>query len=107
MQSVESFAGLHTIRPPFDGSVLEVHHGAGKMDGSSFIVIDSNSVLSGVIVYYPLQVTGYVAGTSIINVTESLHPISYPWTITMIGHNAALLDVSAMIIDCTTILVSY
>ena len=92
MRSVESFAGLHTIPAPFDGSVLEPHHGAGQTNGS-FILVDSNSVLTGVIVYYPNQVTGYVKGTSLINVTESLNPIKYPWAIQMIGHNAAVLDV--------------
>ena len=36
--------------------------------------------------------TGYVAGTSIINTTESLNPTPYPWAVTMVGHNAAVLD---------------
>lgn len=91
MRSVESFAGARTIRPPFDGSVLEPHHGAGTTNGS-FITVDTNSVLTGIIVYYPLQVTGYVVGTSIINTTEALHPTPYPWAVTMVGHNAAVLD---------------
>ena len=36
--------------------------------------------------------TGFVAGTSLLNVTEALNPTPYPWAVTMLGHNAAVLD---------------
>ena len=66
-------------RDIISGSVLLTTWGAGDRDAEPFMRMERNSVLKGIVVYYPDQVSDSV-------------PIAYPWTVAGIGDNIAVLD---------------
>jgi len=70
-------------KPTDDGTTLLVTEGAGREDGPSFITLNTNSTLKGVVLYYPQQ-------------NENDVPKPYPWAIAMRGKNPAVLDVELL-----------
>ncbi|HNR32337.1 MAG TPA: glycosyl hydrolase family 28-related protein [Candidatus Hydrogenedentes bacterium] len=67
---------------PEFGTVLLPRGGAGSEEGPPFILLDTNSVLQGVCIYYPDQ--------------DLAPPTPYPWAIAMQGANPAVLDVELL-----------
>jgi hypothetical protein len=67
-------------RNAHDGSVLLATDGAGKLEGTPFITLQTNSSLRGITVFYPEQ-----------KMTDK--PVAYPWTIHGNGDNISLLNV--------------
>jgi len=65
--------------PTDGGSTLMPTEHAGNENGESFITLNTNSTLTGFVIYYPNQSREEV-------------PISYPWTVAMRGKNPAILD---------------
>ena len=61
------------------GTVLMPTADRGREDGAPFITLNTNSVLKGVLVWYPEQ-------------TDEAEPYPYPWTVAMRGKNPAILD---------------
>ena len=86
---VPSHTGLRDTRPPLqpkpgeDGTALFVIAGKGQEDGAPFLTLNTNSTVTGLVIYYPEQVTDAV-------------PLAYPWTIVMRGKNPAVLDVELL-----------
>lgn len=70
-------------KPTDDGVTFLVVGNAGKEDAKSFITLNTNSVLQGVVIYYPNQISDG-------------EPIPYPWAISMRGKNPAVLDVELL-----------
>ena len=67
--------------PLLKGSVLLVTEGAGEPDATPFIMLNFNSTLKGVTIFYPEQ-------------TKTNPPIEYPWTVASAGaDNCAIVDV--------------
>lgn len=69
-------------RPQF-GSTLLATAGEGSESGDPFIRLTTNSVLRGVVIYYPKQ-------------DPKSAPKPYPYTIEMRGNNAAVIDVELL-----------
>ncbi|MGB9877404.1 MAG: glycosyl hydrolase family 28-related protein [bacterium] len=61
------------------GSTLLAVEGKGNAEGEPFIVLQRNSTLKGLVIYYPEQ--------------NNDNPLPYPWTIQGRGDNVALIDV--------------
>ncbi len=83
---VPSHPGLRysqQVKPGEDGTALFVTAGRGSEEGTPFISMSSNSTVSGLVLYYPDQVT-------------QVDPIPYPWAIAMQGVNCAVLDVELL-----------
>jgi hypothetical protein len=83
-----SHAGLRDVkrvdeRPEF-GTVFEVRAGAGDAEGAPFLLLQTNSVLQGVSLYYPDQDP------------QADTPTPYPYAIAMRGNNPAVLDVQLL-----------
>jgi hypothetical protein len=69
-------------RPEF-GTVFLATEGEGSEDGSPFVALTHNSVLKGVVIYYPRQ-------------DPARAPRPYPWAIQMRGNNPSVLDVELL-----------
>ncbi len=85
-ESVPAHNGLRDRglpRPTDDGTTFLVTEGAGSEDGTSFLTLNTNSTLKGVVLYYPNQIADNV-------------PQAYPWAISMRGKNPAVLDVELL-----------
>ena len=70
-------------KPGDDGSALFVTAGRGSEDGKPFLVLNTNSSVSGLTFYYPEQVMDE-------------NPVPYPWTIAMRGKNPAAFDLELL-----------
>lgn len=85
-ESVPAHNGLRDRglpKPTDDGTTFLVTEGAGNEEGASFITLNTNSTLKGVVIYYPQQ-----------NIDAP--PQAYPWAISMRGKNPAVLDVELL-----------
>lgn len=71
------------VKPGEDGTVLLVTGGRGSEDGTPFITLQNNACVSGVVIYYPEQITDG-------------EPYPYPWAIKMKGTNAAVFDLELL-----------
>jgi hypothetical protein len=65
------------VRSAEGGSVLHAYAGRGEEDGEPFITLHENSVLKGIVVFYPEQ---------------TMPPVPYPWCVRGIGDNCTILD---------------
>ena len=65
--------------PTEGGSTLMPTENANNEDGEPFITLNTNSTLSGFVIYYPEQKVDDI-------------PIPYPWSVAMRGKNPAILD---------------
>eukprot|EP00050_Salpingoeca_kvevrii_P014100 m.32637 g.32637 ORF g.32637 m.32637 type:complete len:334 (-) comp5558_c0_seq2:3218-4219(-) len=72
-----------TPSPPSDGSVLMPTAGRGNDSATPFITINADAAMAGFVVYYPEQ-------------THNTYPVPYPYSVSMIGNNAALTDVELL-----------
>lgn len=70
-------------RPTDDGATFQVVGNAGTEDAPAFIKLNTNSVLQGVVLYWPDQ-------------KEDDVPVAYPWAIEMRGKNPAVVDVELL-----------
>ncbi len=70
-------------KPTDDGATLLITGNAGNEDGKAAITLNTNSVLQGVVLYWPEQNHNDV-------------PKPYPWGIQMRGKNPAVLDVELL-----------
>lgn len=61
------------------GSILLAVEGKGSLEGEPFIVLNRNSTLKGLVIYYPEQ--------------DAENPTPYPWTIQGRGDNCSIVDV--------------
>jgi len=80
--SVPSSAGIRDIglhKPTEGGTTFLVTENPNNEKGDPFILLNENSTLMGVVIFYPNQVTNDV-------------PIPYPWAVAMRGNNPAVLD---------------
>lgn len=85
-QSVPAHNGIRDRglpKPTDDGTTFLVTAGEGQETGPAFLTLNTNSVLRGVVIYYPRQQVDAV-------------PQPYPWTIAMRGKNPAVLDVELL-----------
>ncbi len=85
-KSVPSHPGIRShdeARPGDDGTTFLITENAGHEDAPAFITLHDNCTLSGVVLYYPQQITD-----------DAPHP--YPWAIALRGNNAAVLDVELL-----------
>lgn len=70
-------------KPTDDGTTFLVHEGIGSEDGPPFITLNTNSTLTGVVLYYPQQ-------------NADAEPTPYPWAIALRGKNPAVVDVEML-----------
>lgn len=70
-------------RPTDDGATFHVVGNAGTEDAPAFVKLNTNSVLQGVVLYWPDQ-------------KEDDVPVAYPWAIQMRGKNPAVVDVELL-----------
>lgn len=70
-------------KPTDDGTTFLVVGNAGTEDAPAFLRLNTNSVLQGVVLYWPEQIDDDV-------------PTPYPWAIEMRGKNPAVLDVELL-----------
>jgi hypothetical protein len=85
-ESVPAHNGIRDAglpKPTDDGTTFLITGNAGKEDGPPFITLNHNSMLKGVVLYYPDQ-----------NPAEEPKP--YPWAIAMRGKNPAVLAVELL-----------
>lgn len=86
-QSVPSHNGIRNIgmpKPGDDGTTLLITGNRGEdIEGTPTIMINTNSTLRGVLMYWPLQDPNKV-------------PDAYPWGVAMRGKNPAMLDVEML-----------
>jgi len=68
---------------PTTGSVLLPYFGRGNENATAFITMVDDSVLRGLVIYYPEQLPKGL-------------PVQYPWTIDMTGNNPAVIDVECL-----------
>jgi hypothetical protein len=81
-----SHAGVRDNSPekPVCGTVLLPHGNAGSETGPPFILLQTNSTLQGVCVFYPDQKP------------EGPVPTPYPYAVAMRGNNPAVIDVEVL-----------
>jgi hypothetical protein len=85
-QSVPAHNGIRDQglpKPTDDGTTFLVTESEGQEGGPAFLTLNTNSVLRGVVIYYPRQKPDEV-------------PEPYPWAIAMRGKNPAVLDVELL-----------
>ncbi len=85
-KSVPSHLGFRNAdraKPTDEGTTFLITENAGKEDGAAFIQLNDNSTLSGVVLFYPLQVKTNV-------------PTPYPYAVFTRGKNPAVLDVEML-----------
>ena len=70
-------------KPTDDGATFLVTGNAGTEDADAFITLHTNSVLQGVVLYWPEQ-------------KENDVPTPYPWAVKMRGKNPAVVDVELL-----------
>lgn len=70
-------------KPTDDGTTFLVTEHAGQEEAVPFIMLNQNSTLKGVVIYYPNQ-------------KDDAPPIPYPWAIALRGNNPAVLDVELL-----------
>lgn len=83
---VPSHVGLRDpggARPGDDGTALLVVSGKGSEDGAPFLMLNTNSSVAGLTIYYPEQAINSA-------------PVPYPWTVAMRGKNPAIFDVELL-----------
>jgi hypothetical protein len=61
------------------GSTLLAVEGKGSTEGTPFIILQRNSTIKGLVIYYPEQ--------------DAENPVPYPWTIQGRGDNCSIVDV--------------
>ena len=71
----------HSLRR--DGSMLLPRAGRGSAAGDPFILVGADCTLKGVAILYP-------------DVDPAQPPVPYPWTVQMLGNNAAVTDVELL-----------
>ena len=90
LRGIYAYAPAHagvrdkTEEKPVYGSVLMPRANAGKEDAQPFILLQTNSSLQGVCVFYPDQNP------------EGPRPTVYPYAIAMRGNNPAVIDVELL-----------
>ena len=85
-ESVPSHDGIRNpggLKPTDGGTTFLVTENEGSEDGAPFIVLNDDSTLKGVVIYYPKQ-------------DPAEEPKAYPWAIAMRGNNAAVLAVELL-----------
>ena len=85
-QSVPAHNGIRDRglpKPTDDGTTFLVTDGENQEASPAFLTLNTNSVLRGVVIYYPRQKVDEV-------------PKPYPWTIAMRGKNPTVLDVELL-----------
>ena len=86
-ESVPAHTGIRDnkrgTKPTENGTTFLVTESAGNEDGPPFILLQENSTLKGVVIYYPQQ-------------DPAEEPKPYPWTIKMRGKNPAVLAVELL-----------
>lgn len=85
-QYVPSHAGLRdrgAVKPGEDGTALFAVASRGQESGEPLLLLNTNSTLCGLTIYYPEQVTND-------------RPVPYPWAIRMKGNNPAVLNVELL-----------
>lgn len=85
-ESVPSHDGIRNTngaKPLEGGTTLLVTENEGHEDGAPFILLNQDSTLKGVVLYYPNQ-------------DPAEEPKPYPWAIAMRGNNPAVLDVELL-----------
>jgi hypothetical protein len=85
-ESVPSHVGIRNPgqpKPTSDGTTFLVSENQGKEEGTPFIMLNNNSAIKGVVIYYPDQ-------------DPAEEPKAYPWTIAMRGKNPAVLSVELL-----------
>ena len=81
VQKYHKIDGDPTSEPELTGSVLLAVEGAGSEDGTPFIMLNRNSTLKGVTIFYPNQ-------------TKTDPPVAYPWAVASSGaDNCSIVDV--------------
>lgn len=70
-------------KPGEDGTTLMPTAGRGAETGDPFLSLTTNSVVQGLVIYYPDQ-------------DPKATPVPYPWAIAMRGKNPAVLDVELL-----------
>jgi len=70
-------------KPGDGGTTFLVTEGAGSESGPSFITLQNNATLKGVVIYYPDQ-------------DPAVEPRAYPYAIAMRGKNSAVLDMELL-----------
>ena len=90
LRGISPYAPAHagirdkSAEKPVFGTVLMPRAGAGSEDGPPFILLQTNSTLQGLTVFYPDQNP------------EASVPTPYPYTIAMRGNNPAAIDVQLL-----------
>ncbi len=85
-KSVPSHLGFRNgdrDKPTHDGTTFLVTENAGHESGPPFIMLNDNTTLSGVVIYYPEQ-------------KADAEPKPYPYSIAASGKNPAVLDVELL-----------
>lgn len=77
------FRDANRAKPTDEGTTFLITENRGTEDGPAFIRLNDNSTLSGVVLFYPLQVKTNV-------------PTPYPYAIATSGKNPAVLDVELL-----------
>ena len=79
--TLEGIWEIPTARTEYKGSTLLASEGEGNPNGTPFIMLNNNSVLKGITIFYPRQ-------------TATNPPKSYPWTVASGGaDNCSIVDV--------------
>ena len=71
----------HSLR--HDGSILLPKAGRGSTNGRPFVLVGVDCTFKGFSIYYP-------------DVNPKIAPVPYPWTIQMLGDNAAVTDIELL-----------
>jgi hypothetical protein len=85
-ESVPAHNGVRdgsAAKPTDDGTTFLVTENEGNEDGPPFILLNDNSTLKGVVLYYPKQ-------------DPAEEPKPYPWAIALRGKNPAVLSVEML-----------
>ncbi len=85
-KSVPSHTGIRDrggVKPTADGTTFLVTENRGSEAGTTFITLNENSTLKGVVLYYPDQKTDEP-------------PAPYPYAVAMRGNNPAVLQVELL-----------